>query len=97
MFFSPKTAVIEVQGLTMMTVRAIRGAFRRPFYFRNILPRIGQLLVRNDAKAYSYLPDSVGEFPAGQALADKMRDAGLTQVNYHPLTFGIATLYIGVK
>ena len=38
------------------------------FYFRNVLPRIGQLLARNRQAAYNYLPASVAEFPYGQAL-----------------------------
>ena len=67
------------------------------WYFRNILPLIGQLLMRNQQAAYNYLPASVSEFPQGEALADMMRTAGLEQVIYKPLTFGIATLYIGTK
>ena len=47
--------------------------------------------------AYSYLPESVGEFPQGEALAERMRAAGLTDVSYRGLTFGVATLYVGVK
>lgn len=66
-------------------------------YFRNVLPRIGQWLARNDAQAYEYLPTSVGEFPSGAALVDRMRAAGLSKVRFIPLTFGIATLYLGVK
>ncbi len=67
------------------------------WYFRNILPRIGQLLARNRQEAYNYLPSSVADFPYGQKLADLMRDCGLRSVKWHPLTFGIATLYIGEK
>jgi len=65
------------------------------FYFRHILPRIGQWLARNDKGAYEYLPDSVGQFPDGQALADRMQAAGLSNARYTPLTFGVATLYEG--
>ncbi|MBI3860658.1 MAG: bifunctional demethylmenaquinone methyltransferase/2-methoxy-6-polyprenyl-1,4-benzoquinol methylase UbiE [Planctomycetia bacterium] len=67
------------------------------WYFRNILPRLGQLLSRNSHQAYNYLPDSVSEFPYGERLAALMKDCGLATVNYQPLTFGIATLYIGQK
>lgn len=66
-------------------------------YFSHVLPRIGQAMARNDAAAYSYLPDSVGEFPHGEALAAWMRAAGLRDVSFEPLTFGVATLYGGVK
>lgn len=67
------------------------------FYFKHILPRIGQLFARNDKSAYEYLPESVGQFPDGQALADRMVVAGLTDVSFTPLTFGVATLYVGLK
>lgn len=67
------------------------------WYFRNVLPRIGQLLMRNKQSAYSYLPASVSEFPYGQRLADMMQSCGLATVTWTPLTFGIATLYVGTK
>lgn len=67
------------------------------WYFRNVLPRIGQWLARNPESAYEYLPKSVGEFPSGQTLADLMKTCGLTDVRYTPLTFGVATLYRGQK
>jgi demethylmenaquinone methyltransferase/2-methoxy-6-polyprenyl-1,4-benzoquinol methylase len=67
------------------------------WYFKNVLPRIGQWLARNKQSAYNYLPASVSEFPYGQALADLLTECGLTDVTWTPLTFGIATLYIGKK
>jgi demethylmenaquinone methyltransferase/2-methoxy-6-polyprenyl-1,4-benzoquinol methylase len=75
--------------------RLLRGLYT--WYFRNVLPKIGQLLARNSHEAYSYLPASVGEFPYGEKLASLMKDCGLSTVNFMPLTFGIATLYIGEK
>jgi demethylmenaquinone methyltransferase/2-methoxy-6-polyprenyl-1,4-benzoquinol methylase len=67
------------------------------FYFTRILPRVGQMFARNDKSAYSYLPESVGQFPDYEALAEKMEAAGLTSVRFTPLTFGIATIYVGSK
>ncbi|MFL5242322.1 MAG: bifunctional demethylmenaquinone methyltransferase/2-methoxy-6-polyprenyl-1,4-benzoquinol methylase UbiE [Gemmataceae bacterium] len=72
------------------------GALYR-FYFRHILPLIGQLLSRSKDNAYHYLPASVMEFPDGEALAERLRSHGLSDVRWHPFTFGIATLYVGVK
>jgi len=72
------------------------GAVYR-WYFRNILPRIGQLLASNSEAAYKYLPQSVSEFPQDEELAGLMREAGLTDITWTPLTFGIATLYAGRK
>jgi demethylmenaquinone methyltransferase / 2-methoxy-6-polyprenyl-1,4-benzoquinol methylase len=67
------------------------------FYFRRVLPFIGQLVSRSPDSAYNYLPASVMEFPDGDALAEKLRGHGLMDVKWHPLTFGIATLYVGTK
>jgi demethylmenaquinone methyltransferase/2-methoxy-6-polyprenyl-1,4-benzoquinol methylase len=66
-------------------------------YFRHVLPLIGQFLARNDKDAYNYLPQSVGQFPQYGELVKRMQAAGLHDVKFHPLTFGIATLYVGVK
>ncbi len=66
-------------------------------YFRTILPRVGQFFSRNNQDAYKYLPASVLRFPDGEAMAAKLRDHGLMNVTFLPLTFGIATLYVGEK
>jgi demethylmenaquinone methyltransferase/2-methoxy-6-polyprenyl-1,4-benzoquinol methylase len=66
-------------------------------YFRWVLPIVGQLVSRSRDRAYSYLPASVMEFPDGEALAERLQQHGLVEVRWHPLTFGIATLYVGVK
>lgn len=67
------------------------------WYFRNVLPKIGARLARNRHNAWNYLPESVGEFPQYEALAAKMSAAGMKRIRIVPLTFGIATLYIGEK
>jgi demethylmenaquinone methyltransferase/2-methoxy-6-polyprenyl-1,4-benzoquinol methylase len=67
------------------------------FYFRRVLPAVGQLVSRSRDDAYHYLPASVQEFPDGEALAERLRGHGLTAVRWYPMTFGIATLYVGVK
>jgi demethylmenaquinone methyltransferase / 2-methoxy-6-polyprenyl-1,4-benzoquinol methylase len=79
--------------------RPRHGLFGRAYraYFRYLLPVVGQLFSRSGEKAYVYLPASVLEFPDGEALAGRMRAAGLSDVTYTPFTFGIATLYVGTK
>jgi demethylmenaquinone methyltransferase/2-methoxy-6-polyprenyl-1,4-benzoquinol methylase len=67
------------------------------FYFRHILPRLGQLVSRSKDNAYRYLPESVMQFPDGEKLAERLRGHGLIDVTWHPFTFGIATLYVGTK
>lgn len=87
-----RVTVLEFSQPTWQPFRSIYG-----WYFRHVLPRIGQALARNKADAYNYLPESVGEFPSGEALCERMRAAGLREVRHQPMTFGIATLYVGTK
>ena len=67
------------------------------FYFRHVLPRLGQMVSRSKDNAYRYLPESVRQFPDGEALAERLRGHGLVDVKWHAMTFGIATLYVGTK
>jgi len=67
------------------------------FYFRQVLPRIGQAISRSKDNAYRYLPASVLDFPDGATLAERLRQHGLSDVRWYALTFGIATLYVGTK
>ncbi len=82
--------ILEFSQPRIWGLRQIYG-----YYFLNVLPRIGQWFARNDKSAYRYLPESVGQFPDGQALADRLIAAGLTDVRFTPLTFGVATIYEG--
>ncbi len=87
-----RVAILEFSQPRWQPFKAIYG-----WYFRNILPRIGQALMRNQSEAYNYLPESVGEFPAYEALLERMTAAGLEKVRYFALTLGVATLYVGEK
>jgi len=87
-----RIAVLEFSLPRNRLIRAIYSG-----YFRRILPRIGQFFMRNSQAAYEYLPSSVSEFPHGEALCEILRACGMTDVTFRPLTFGIATLYIGRK
>ncbi len=77
-----------------------RGAILGRLYlgfFRNVLPKVGQTLAPNSYSAYSYLPASVLEFPDGRDMLELLGSRGLTELRQYPLTFGVATLYVGVK
>lgn len=63
-------------------------------YFRRILPAVGSLISRHDS-AYSYLPESVLNFPEPPRLAEMMADAGFESVGYRRLSGGIAALHWG--
>lgn len=85
-------AVLEFSHPGHQPMKALYG-----WYFRHVLPRIGQLVARNQQQAYEYLPASVAEFPSGEALASRMREAQWRDVACLPMTMGIATLYTGRK
>jgi demethylmenaquinone methyltransferase/2-methoxy-6-polyprenyl-1,4-benzoquinol methylase len=63
-------------------------------YSSTLLPRIGGVL-SPDRSAYEYLPASVAAFPDGPDFLDRMETAGFTDLQWQPLTFGIASLYKG--
>ena len=65
-------------------------------YFRRILPLVGRLVSKHTT-AYTYLPESVLHFPAPAALAERMAQAGFTDVTYQTLFGGICALHSGVR
>src|SRR5690606_17272793 len=66
------------------------------FYSKNILPQIGKLFSK-DSRAYSYLPESIVQFPDGRDFTDLLIQSGFKQAVCKPQTFGICTIYIGTK
>jgi len=66
------------------------------FYFKNILPLVGKFISRDNA-AYTYLPESVQEFPYGKAFTDVLDKLGYKSVKCRPLTFGISSIYVAQK
>ena len=66
------------------------------FYTKFILPAIGKLFSK-DRSAYSYLSESASLFPFGEVLNNILRQIGFIDVNDHPQTFGVATIYTASK
>jgi demethylmenaquinone methyltransferase/2-methoxy-6-polyprenyl-1,4-benzoquinol methylase len=50
-------------------------------------------LFSKDARAYSYLPESVKAFPEGNAFVAILEKNGFKQVKWQPLTLGICAFY----
>ena len=65
-------------------------------YFEKILPVMGRFISGHES-AYSYLPDSVEGFPKGEAFSSLLKQAGFESVSFKGLTFGITTIYSGLK
>lgn len=66
------------------------------FYFRYITPAIGKLFSK-DSSAYTYLPESVKAFPAGEDFLNVLKKAGFKETKAIPVTFGVASIYIAKK
>jgi len=76
-----------------------RGPFGALFraYSRGVMPVVGGLLTGNRA-AYEYLPRTAAAFPAGEKFLGVMRESdAFSAMEAHPLTFGTAYVYRGVK
>ncbi len=85
---------VVILEFSLPRVALIRGPYL--WYFRNVLPRLGGW-ISGDAAAYRYLNQTVEEFPYGRAFLDVMEQQGLADAFAVPLTFGIASIYVGTK
>ena len=65
-------------------------------YLNYLLPLFAKLFSANPA-AYHYLADSIMNFPSPDEFAKLMEEAGMTEIEKYPLTFGITWLHIGKK
>jgi demethylmenaquinone methyltransferase/2-methoxy-6-polyprenyl-1,4-benzoquinol methylase len=65
-------------------------------YSALVIPRLGAMVSRQPA-AYTYLIESIRRFPDQLELKKMIEDAGLGDVSYRNLSFGIACLHIGTK
>lgn len=81
--------------LEFSKVEGFFGSFYM-FYFKNILPRIGSLISK-DNRAYTYLPDSVNAFPFGEKMKEILLKTGFKKIEYKKLSLGIATIYKATK
>lgn len=105
-FLHPEKGLAEMHRVLKTGGEVVILEFSRPdskllcrlfdLYFCYVLPLIGKLFSKHSS-AYTYLPDSVKEFPYGEGFAQLMRKVGFNAVEFHPLTFGVATIYKGVK
>jgi demethylmenaquinone methyltransferase/2-methoxy-6-polyprenyl-1,4-benzoquinol methylase len=82
--------------LGILEITRPRGVLA-PFYglwFDRLVPLLGRLLP--GGSAYTYLPASVRRFPGPDELAELLRAAGFTDVDYRLFAGGIVALHVGV-
>ncbi|QKJ29098.1 bifunctional demethylmenaquinone methyltransferase/2-methoxy-6-polyprenyl-1,4-benzoquinol methylase UbiE [Mucilaginibacter mali] len=86
-----KAVVLEFSKPKVFPVKQLYN-----FYFNYITPGIGKLFSK-DARAYTYLPESVAAFPDGKNFTALMDKVGFKNTKSRPLAFGICSIYTGVK
>ncbi|MEM6358988.1 MAG: bifunctional demethylmenaquinone methyltransferase/2-methoxy-6-polyprenyl-1,4-benzoquinol methylase UbiE [Bacteroidota bacterium] len=86
-----KTVIVEFSRPSKFPFKSIYN-----FYFKAILPKIGRL-VSKDQSAYTYLPESVQVFPDGTDFLKVLERVGFKNTTCTPLTFGVSSIYVGVK
>lgn len=105
-FSDPKRALNEINRVLKPKGRIVILEFSHPsnpvlgwgylFYFHFLLPQVGRFFSQHKS-AYNYLPQSVSNFPMRDDLALLMEESGFQHVTHQDLTFGIVTLYHGIK
>ncbi|HTI35886.1 MAG TPA: bifunctional demethylmenaquinone methyltransferase/2-methoxy-6-polyprenyl-1,4-benzoquinol methylase UbiE [Miltoncostaea sp.] len=78
--------------LEITTPERMRGFYE--LWFDRVVPHLGKVLGR-DGAAYAYLPASVRRFPPPPELAARMAAAGLRDIRWRPLAFGIVAIHHG--
>ena len=85
-------ATLIVLDFTVPPNPFVRAGYH--FYFHRILPVVGRL-VSGHSWAYTYLPESVKDFPDPAALAARFEAAGFRDVGWRLLSAGIAAIHRG--
>ena len=66
------------------------------FYFNKVLPFLAKM-ISGEKEAYTYLPDSVQNFPCGERMKNILLDLRFSKVEYKKLSLGIVTIYKAKK
>jgi len=86
---------LVILEFTRPTNRAVRFAYE--IYAERVMPIAASLLSRDRTGAYRYLPRSVVSFLSASQMMERLRAAGFSKVSATPLTFGIVTVYVGIR
>ena len=89
----PGGRVVSLE-LTRPSSRVVRAIYY--FYIFRIAPRIGGL-ISGRREAYTYLPESILEFPSPEEVKRIMAERGLEKVETYRLSFGAAAVHVGIK
>ena len=84
-------AILEFSQPRNRAVGAVYG-----FFSTSVLPRVGGI-ISGSPDAYSYLPESIRKFPGAEQLAEQMRRAGFSKVEFERMIGGAVALHLGRK
>ncbi len=65
-------------------------------YSKWVIPTVGRLFSKEQS-AYSYLPASIREVPQGKVMTGLLADVGFQEASVRTFTFGICSMFTGVK
>jgi demethylmenaquinone methyltransferase/2-methoxy-6-polyprenyl-1,4-benzoquinol methylase len=82
-----RLAILETSAPRRQPMRA-----GHHFYVRNVMPRLARLVASN-SEAYEYLAESMDAWPAPDALAERITDAGWERVAWRQLLLGAVALH----
>ena len=82
-----KAVILELSNPTAFPIKQLYH-----FHFHTLTPALGKLISK-DTSAYSYLPESVANFPDGERFAAITRKVGFLETKVRPQTFGFCTIY----
>jgi demethylmenaquinone methyltransferase/2-methoxy-6-polyprenyl-1,4-benzoquinol methylase len=88
------SGVLAILEFSQPTTRLFAGPYG--FFSTRVLPWVGGI-ISGSRDAYSYLPESIKKFPGAEGLAEQMRSAGFSSVEFERLTFGAVALHLGKK
>ena len=83
-------AQLVVLEFTVPPHAVVRAGYM--FYFTRVLPLLGRI-ISGHPWAYTYLPESVKEFPDPPTLAARLKGAGFDEAGWSLVTFGIAAIH----
>lgn len=83
-----------ILDFSIPTIPILKPLYR--FYLHHLLPRLAGLITGR-SEAYSYMADSIEQFPSGKKMCTLLEQCGFKKVTFKPMTFGIVTLYAAVR
>jgi demethylmenaquinone methyltransferase / 2-methoxy-6-polyprenyl-1,4-benzoquinol methylase len=101
---SPAAALAEMRRVTRpggrlvvcefstITIGPLDMLYRR--YLTNVLPAVARRTARNP-EAYTYLAESIADWPAQRELAEVIEAAGWSAVRWRDLSLGVVAVHVG--